>query len=330
MILGMRTRLILIHGSRSRKVGAMLAAALLAAAAAGCGDAAPEDDETAGPAIVVSNSILADLTRQVTGDDVDLEVLMGLGQDPHAFAPSASQASALESADLVIAFGLGLEAGLDDVLAGIADGGRLLEVGPAVDPLPFGEAGADGDREDDDHGAFDPHVWFDPLRMARAVSLIGDRLAAVDPERAEAWVAAAEMAAADLTALDQELAGVLEGIPAQRRLLVTNHDVLGYFAARYDFEVVGVVVPGGSTLAEPSPADLADLVDAIVETGATAIFAETTQPIRLAEVVAAEVGRRVAVVELFTESLGEEGSGAETYANMMRLDAERIAEALGG
>jgi zinc/manganese transport system substrate-binding protein len=308
-------------------VGAMLAAALLTAAVAACGDAAPGGDETVGPAIVVSNSILADLTRQVTGDGAEVEVLMALGQDPHDFAPSAAQASALGSADLVIAFGLGLEAGMDGILQGVADGGRLLEVGPSVNPLPFG---GDGDREVDDRGAFDPHVWFDPLRMAQAVELIGDRLAAVDPERAEAWVAAAELAAADLTALDQELAGVLEGIPPERRLLVTNHDVLGYFAARYYFEVVGVIVPGGSTLAEPSPADLADLVDAIVGTGVTAIFAETTQPIRLAEVVAAEVGRPVAVVELFTESLGEEGSGAETYANMMRLDAERIAEALGG
>jgi zinc/manganese transport system substrate-binding protein len=130
--------------------------------------------------------------------------------------------------------------------------------------------------------------------------------------------------------LDTEIAGILAGIPAEQRKLVTNHRSLGYFAERYGFEVVGAIIPGGATLAEPSPADLAALTDTLRREGVRAIFTESTRPAALAEALAAELGEQVAVVGLYTESLGEAGSGAETYIGMQRLNAERIAAALGG
>ena len=110
--------------------------------------------------------------------------------------------------------------------------------------------------------------------------------------------------------------------------MVTNHEAFGYFADRYGFEIVGVVIPGGSTLAEPSSSELADLVEVINQSGTSAIFAETTQPSSLAEAVAAELGDDVEVVELFTESLGGPGSGAETLQEMLLTNAARISEAL--
>jgi zinc/manganese transport system substrate-binding protein len=112
------------------------------------------------------------------------------------------------------------------------------------------------------------------------------------------------------------------------RLLVTNHDALGYFADRYDFEIVGVVIPGGSTLADPSSAELAALVETLLETDVPAIFAETSSPAQLAETVAAEAGNDVEVVELHTGSLGEPGSGADTLIGMLRTNATRIRDAL--
>jgi zinc/manganese transport system substrate-binding protein len=107
---------------------------------------------------------------------------------------------------------------------------------------------------------------------------------------------------------------------------VTSHDALGYFADRYDFEVVGVIVTGGSTLAEPSAADLAALVDAIEDAGVRAIFTDAYNPTTLAEAVASEVEGDVAVVPLITGSLTDE---AESYVDMMRVNTQRIAEALG-
>jgi zinc/manganese transport system substrate-binding protein len=117
-------------------------------------------------------------------------------------------------------------------------------------------------------------------------------------------------------------------VPDERRILVTNHDSLGYFADRYGFEVVATVIPGGSTLGEPSSAELAELVALIGETGVPAIFAENVEPSTLAEAVAAEAGSGVAVVELYTDSLGEAGSGADTLIGMLLTNAERIAGAM--
>ena len=108
--------------------------------------------------------------------------------------------------------------------------------------------------------------------------------------------------------------------------MVTNHEAFGYFAYRYGFEVVGVVIPGGSTLADPSSAELAELVEIMTEENIEVIFGETVEPSALADAVAAEVGVDVEVVELFTESLG--GSGAETYTDMVRTNTALIAEAL--
>nr|MCU0281452.1 metal ABC transporter substrate-binding protein [Acidimicrobiia bacterium] len=128
--------------------------------------------------------------------------------------------------------------------------------------------------------------------------------------------------------LDAEIEASLAAVPPEQRKLLTNHHALGYFADRYGFEVIGAIIPGGSTLAAPSPADLAELVDLLRQAGVRAIFAETTQSADLAEALAAELGGQVAVVSLYTGSLGEAGSGADTYIGMQRSNAERIAAAL--
>ena len=186
------------------------------------------------------------------------------------------------------------------------------------------------EEEEEEHaeGTDDPHIWTDPSRMAVAVAAFADRAAeldGIDPQAVEAQAAAY---VDSLEALDTEIADEVAGVPAERRVLVTNHEVFGYFADRYDFEVVGAVIPSLTTSAAASAADIEELAAVIRERGVPAIFGETTQPTELAEALADEVGGDVEVVELFTESLGEEGSGAETYVGMMGVDARLIAEAL--
>ena len=139
--------------------------------------------------------------------------------------------------------------------------------------------------------------------------------------RADAYVAR-------LQALDADVAKVLGAGPAARRILVTNHDALGYFADRYGFTILGTVIPSLSTLAEPSASGLTDLAAAIDKAGVPAIFADTSSPRRLADALAAE-GHHVQVVQLYVESLGPAGSGAPTYEQMVRTNAARIAAALG-
>ena len=178
-----------------------------------------------------------------------------------------------------------------------------------------------------DHaGGLDPHFWTDPLRVAQAAILVAEALAAIDPSID--WAARAEAYAATLTELDEEIQGLLASIPADNRKLITNHDSLGYFADRYGFEVIGAVIPGGATLADPSSAQLAALVEEIVAEGVKVIFAETIEPTALAEAVAAEAGTDVQVVTLHTGSLGEPGTATDNIVGMLRDNASKISAAL--
>ena len=176
------------------------------------------------------------------------------------------------------------------------------------------------------HGGLDPHFWLDPLRVAQAAHLIAQELASIDPSID--WAERAEAYEAQITELHEEIQAILEPIPSEDRRLITNHDALGYFAARYGFEVLDTVIPGTSTLADPSTAEMAALVRLIREENVPAIFAETTVRNDLAEALAAEAGTDVEVLELYTGSLGEPGSGADTLIGMLRTNAERIAEGL--
>jgi zinc/manganese transport system substrate-binding protein len=269
---------------------------------------------------VATTTILGDMASAIVGDQATVETLMPPGADPHDFQPSSQQVALINRADLVIANGLGLEEGFIDILdAAKADGVNVLEIGPLIDPIPFAEGGPEelGD---------DPHFWNDPNRAATSAEVIADALSDVDPS--VDWVARASAYADELRDLAKEIEVILAGIPDPERKMVTNHDSLGYFADRYGFEIVGVVIPGGSTLAEPSSAELANLVQVMREQGVHVIFAETTAPPVLADAVADEIGEPVSVVELYTDSLGPAGSGAETLIDMLRLDAERIAGAL--
>jgi zinc/manganese transport system substrate-binding protein len=289
---------------------------LAAATLAGCGADEPGSGDGP-PSIVVTTSILGDVVEQLVGSGARVEVVMPPNADPHDFAPSARQANAMREADALVVNGLGFEQGLGDTIdAADDDGVPVITATDAIDPLPL--AGGD-----------DPHFFTDPTRMALAAELIAAELVAEIPAL-DATVAERVTAyQRELGALDAAVEEVLAPIPTADRVLVTNHEVFGYFADRYDFEVLGAIIPGGSTLAEPSAADLADLLAVLEEQAVPAIFVETSSPSRLADALAAE-GAGVEVVELYSESLGAPGSPGDTYVGMVRTNAERIAAALGG
>ncbi len=305
---------------------------LLLVATSCAGDAENSGD---GLHVVATTTILGDVAANVVGDHGSVTVLLPIGADPHSYQPSSQQAAEINRADLVLANGLGLEEGLSDVLeAAVADGANVIEIGPLVDPLPF-SPDAPHDEHDEEDAAHDehdeednddPHFWLDPIRVAEAAKIIGGELATIDgtPD----WDDRVSAYTARLLASHEEVDGIVGDIPAENRVLVTNHASLGYFADRYGFDVLGVVIPGGSTLADPSSAELAALTDAIEQSAVPAIFAETTEPRALAEAVAAGSGTEVAVVELFTGSLGEAGSGAETLIGLWETNARRVAAAL--
>ena len=295
----------------------------------------------------VLGSVVGEILTCAVGDDSSMTVLMPLGADPHDFQASSAQVALMASADLVVANGLGLEEGVMDAIDNIeAEGVSVLEIAALVDPLPVGEeyeeehsgeeshddhghedelAGEEESHDDHGHGEFDPHFWFDMERMALAAELIGAELAVNGDE---SFASCGESVAEGIRATDVLVADALASVQEADRVLVTDHDALGYLAERYDFDVVGVAIPGGSTLGDANSSDLAGLVATIQSEGVRAIFGNTAGSPALLETLASEVGGDVQVVELFVGSLGGPGSGAESYQEMMTTNATRIASAL--
>lgn len=345
-------------------LAAVLALSMLASA---CGDDDGTAASGGVPTVVVTTNILGDVVTQLAGGTVEVVTIMPVGADPHDFQASAQQAAAMRTADVLIVNGGSFEEGLLDVIEGAeSDGVNVYEAMSAVTTIEFDENDHDDHRDHDDHddhdddhddddddhddhddhdddgdhddhddhsghdhSGEDPHFFTDPARMAAAVDDIAAFLIAnVEGIDAATVTEAAEAYHEDLEALDAEVAALVAGIPAENRVLITNHEVFGYFADRYGFEVAGAIIPGGSTIDGTSAGDLAELAELITDEGVFAIFADVSASDQLAQTLADEVGGDIQVVELFTESLGDSDSDGATYIDMVRANATRIAEAL--
>ena len=257
---------------------------------------------------VATTSVLADLVRQVAGERWAVTVLVG-GGDPHGFEPSAADVRVLSQAELVFLSGSDLEStGLRRVVEAVVAPGRRVQLA--------GEGEVVGD----------PHFWLSVPAALQAVGRIRQALTRVDPDGAGEYLRRARAYGAELEELDRWVRRQVERVEPARRLLVSDHGLLGHFAGEYGLTVVGTVLPSGHTLAEPSAAEAGRLVAAMRRLRVAALFVEASAPSLLARRLAAEAG--VPVVELYVEALGPEGSGAETYVGAMRTNVSRIVRAL--
>lgn len=189
----------------------------------------------------------------------------------------------------------------------------------------------EGDEHGDehDHGACDPHVWMEPHNVMYWTMLIRDTLIELDPANADVYTANASEYLETVDALVHDFViPMVETLPEENRVLITNHDAFGYFVARYEFEVVGTIIPSLSTLAEASTADVAETIDLIREQNIPAIFAETTVSDDLAQQIAEETGAQLYI--LYSGSLSDEDGPASTYIDYIRYNVTTIVEALGG
>lgn len=302
------------------------AVAVLAIAAAGCGsdraDTSPAGTSSTvtTPVIVVTYSVLGAVLRDAVGDLAEVEVLIPNGTDPHEWEPSAKDIETLNNADLIVRNGLDLEGGLQDALDGADDAG--VPTFTASDHITVrlvgeGEGLPTGDP-DQAVGAEDPHLWMDPLAMRDVLAALGPVLSTVGIDAS----AGIERVAGDLVALDEEVRSILAVVAGADRQLVTGHESLGYFAARYDFRLIGAIIPSLTSQAEVSAGDLAELADRIEASGTTAIFTELGTPTAVAEAIGAETG--VKVVDLASHNLPDDGS----YATFLTGNATKIAAAL--
>ena len=180
-----------------------------------------------------------------------------------------------------------------------------------------------------DEGACDPHVWMDPHNVIYWLLMIRDTLAAIDHDNAETYAANAAQYARELVALEADfILPALEDLPEDRRILVTSHESLGYLATTFGFEIVTTVVPGMSTMVEPSARDVAALIDTVRDRGVPAIFSDTNAPENIMQTIAAETG--AALVGLYSDTLSDNDGPAGSYLELMRFNVTTIVNALTG
>jgi len=266
-------------------------------------------------ALLASTTFLADITRNVTGDRVPVESLLPIGADPHGYQPTPQDAARIATSKLLIINGADYEHFLEPLLGAEPAGGerQIVEASAGISP-----------REE--AGNVDPHMWLDPNKVILYVGNIREALTHFDPDGAMVYQSNADAYVTELKNLDTWVVGQVNQIPVEKRLLVTNHEAMGYFAKRYGFTIVGTVVESFSSDASPSAKQLAALIDQIKASGAPAVFLDAGDNTTLAGQIADETGVRV-VTDLHLESLTD-GAPAGTYIDMMKYNVTQIVNAL--
>ena len=274
--------------------------------------------------VLAVETFMTDIAQNVVGDRIKVETLMPLGADPHSFEPTPRDVARVADSAVLIVNGAGFETYLNRMLQNAGGNHLVIEAsaGLAGRTPTAGESAANIDSHEED-----PHFWLNPMNVIHYVENIRDGLIQVDPADKEIYTQNAQAYIAQLTDLDTWITSQVSVIPQERRMLVTNHDNLGYFADRYGFRVVGAVIPSVSTVASPSAKDMAALIDQIKTTGAPAIFLDTGTNPQLAQQIANETGIRV-VSDLYTFSLSATDGPASTYLDLMRYDTQLIVQAL--
>jgi manganese/zinc/iron transport system substrate-binding protein len=277
--------------------------------------------------VVATTTVVGDLVRNIGGEHVEVTTLMGPGIDPHTYKPSEGDVATMSRAQAVFYIGHFLEGAMTEVFKQMMRQGvptlGLAECIPTDRLLP---AGADFP------GVYDPHVWGDVGLWKIAAGCVRDKLAQLDPARADVYRRQAEQYLSQLAELDAYLRARAAEVPEERRVLITAHDAFQYFGRAYGFkdEVHGVL--GVTTEAEAGVADIRELARFIYERRVPAIFPETTVPRRVVEAVveaARAMGSPVRLGEaLYSDALGGPGGPTETYIGMMRHNMNTVVAAL--
>lgn len=303
--------------------------------------------------VLATYSILGDVVQNVAGDQVNLTVIVGAGNDAHTFEPSPQDTIKLANADMVFENGLEFEGWLDKLYRSSRSTARRIVVTKGLDLIAM--AGHDdhkhdnkdhkhdhghahdhkhdhghdhGHAHDHHHGEFDPHVWHDVKNVLHMVKVTRDALVDMDPANKEKYVANAAAYEKQLQELDDSILKQVEVLPKERRKLVTSHDTFSYFARRYGFVVVGTALGSVTTEAsDPSAAQLAKLIESVKAAQVPAIFAENVANPRLMTRIAKEANVKLAP-PLYTDALGEPGSKGDTYVGMMKYNVATIVSVL--
>ncbi len=288
----------------------LLVLSAVALLAAGCAPQASTSREGGPIKVLATTSFLADIAQNVAGSRLTVRSLLPTGANPHEYQPTPKDAAALAQSQVLIVNGLGYEAWLTNLAGASQVQATIITATDGLQTL-----------------SGDPHMWMDPLNVVRYTENIRDGLAKADPAGAVEYAANAAAYITSLKTLDASIKAQVSQVPAEKRLLVTNHDELGYFAQAYGFQILGAVIPSVTNEAAPSALQMTQLIQTVRTSGAPAIFLDVNENQNRARQIASETGAKV-VTDLYVESLSAPNGPAATYIDMIKYDVSSIVNAL--
>lgn len=262
--------------------------------------------------VVTSITVLADIAKQVGGDNVEVRSLVGPNGDAHVYEPTPQDAQAVTKAGLVVVNGLELEGWMDRL---VAASGTKATIVVATAGVPTRKMDEDGQE------ITDPHAWNSAANGAIYAANIAKALAAADPAHAATYQANGLRYEAELKNLDAWARSEVASIPAAKRKVITSHDAFGYLGAAYGIEFHAPV--GFSTESEASAGDIAKLIDQIKQEHIKAVFIENATDPRLVQQVAKASGAELGG-ELYAEALSTADGPASTYAKMFQYNISSL------
>jgi len=275
--------------------------------------------------VVATTTIVGDIVSEVGGDSINLSVLLPVGTDPHSFNPTPQDIAKVSEANIIFANGAGLEEFLDPLIESAGAENRVVHLSEKIELLDFVDPHK-ADEDEHEHGNGDPHVWTNPNNVTLWVDLIEQEISQLDSVNASIYAVNAKEYKTKLQELDTWIHQQVSFIPEKNRKIITDHLIFGYFASTYAFEQLGAIIPGYSTLSEPSAQDIADMEDSIRGVGVKAIFVGNTVNPNLAERVAEDTG--IKLIPVYTGSLSQSDGDAPTYIDYMRYNTSAFVDAL--
>ena len=282
-----------------------------------------ESEESGKLKVVTTTSMLTDLVKNIGGDLIEVNGLMGAGVDPHLYKASEGDVNKLFQADVIFYNGLHLEGKLVDVFEKMAKTKLTVSLGGSLDKNEL--IGSEYFVSN-----YDPHVWFNIQFFKQFGDRVAETLAANDPVNAKKYQENTVLYQDKLDALEVEVKAIIATLPKEKRILVTAHDAFNYFGKAYGFNVVGL--QGLSTATEAGVQDVRRLSQFIIDNKVKAVFIESSVPRRTIEALQEAVLSKNHDVgiggSLYSDALGNAGTIEGTYVGMFRANVKTIVEAL--
>lgn len=274
--------------------------------------------------VVTTTTMITDLVKNIGGDYIEVDGLMGSGVDPHLYKASEGDVTKLVNANIIFYNGLHLEGKLVEVFEKMGNTNKTqVALGETLDKSQL--IGSDYFASN-----YDPHVWFNIQFFKQFAKHVTTTLSEKDPKNATKYSENESQYLEKLTALEKEISSIIKTLPKEKRILVTAHDAFNYFGKNYDFNVVGL--QGLSTATEAGVKDVQKLTSFIIENKIKAIFVESSVPKRTIEALVAAVKAKDHNVEiggtLYSDALGNAGTIEGTYIGMFKYNVNTIVNAL--